>query len=813
MKTFYLNLFFLFIGSGIALAQDTAVQATVIGAVTDEQKKPLDYATVALFNQADSSLVKSAITDAYGKFQFLQIKPGNYYVKSSLMGYSTSKSDLFKIDAKNLHITLQDLRLNSGSKDLSEVKITSAKPLFERKTDKLVMNVENSSLMTGSNALEVLQKAPGVTVDQNDNISMQGKQGVMIQIDGKQTYMSNADVSNLLRSMQSSQIESIELITNPSAKYEASGNSGIINIKTRKSKNGGTNGSVSGTLGYGQNLNENASLNLNHRSEKVNLFGNYNFGGTKRNQDMTIDRISGQDGAAKTYFAQSSTDLRKNDSHNFKAGMDIFLNKNNTLGVLFSGYANTSDDLMDNNTWIGRSFSLLDSAVLAKNVIHSNYQNYAYNLNYKSVLDTSGQEITADLDYSRYHSGDDANYVNRFIYANGMELKPTSFLRNQSPSRINIKAVKIDYTLPLSKTLKLETGIKSSSVETDNNFIAEELKGSDWKNDPLRSNQFIYDENVNAAYFNLRKQFKSTSVQLGLRAEQTNSKGNSITENKITKRSYLDFFPSVFVNQTLTKDQTIGVSYSRRIDRPSYDALNPFIYYLDQYTYNQGNPFLNPQYTHNFEANYTLKRYSLSLNYSVVKDVITEVLLPNEEKKALFQTNANLAKNIVYGANLNVPISIFKWWQTNNNLNLFHLKFSTPDLAGKPLNTSKSSFVIKSQHTFIINPDLNAELSARYESPLEYGTLSIGERHGIDIGMSKSLMDKKINIKLALSDVFNTQVTRLGSTYPGLSYKLHQKNETRVARITFSYKFGKNELKPARKRATGVEEEKGRMKN
>jgi hypothetical protein len=525
MKAFYLNLFFLFIGLGIALAQDTEVQATVMGAVTDEQKKPLDYATVALFNQADSSLVKSAITDASGKFQFLQIKPGNYYVKSSLMGYSTSKSSLFKIDAKNVHITLQDLRLNSGSKDLSEVKITATKPLFERKPDKLIMNVENSSLMTGSNALEVLQKAPGITVDQNDNISMQGKQGVTIQIDGKQTYMSNADVSNLLRSMQSSQIESIELITNPSAKYEASGNSGIINIKTRKSKNGGTNGSLSGTLGYGQNLNENASLNLNHRSEKVNLFGNYNFGGTKRNQDMTIDRISGKEGAPKTYFAQSSTDLRKNNSHNFKAGMDIFLNKNNTLGVLFSGYANTSDDLMDNNTWIGRSFSQPDSAVLAKNVIHSNYQNYAYNLNYKSVLDTSGQEITADLDYSRYHSGDDANYVNRFIYADGAELKPASFLRNQSPSRINIKAVKVDYTLPLNKTLKLETGIKSSSVETDNNFIAEELKGSDWKNDPLRSNQFIYDENVNAAYFNLSKQFKSTSVQLGLRAEQTQFQG------------------------------------------------------------------------------------------------------------------------------------------------------------------------------------------------------------------------------------------------------------------------------------------------
>ena len=814
MKKFYFTALIILsiLSARIVQAQEKAIQGTINGTILDELQKPVDYATIGLFKTADSSLVKTTLTGEGGKFQFIAVKTGSYYLKVNRMGFATHKDKPFNISDNQLTIEFPKINLKSEGKTLKTVNITAVKPLIERKTDKLVMNVENSSVAIGSTALEVLQKAPGVTVDQNDKISMQGKQGVLILLDGKQTYMSSADVANLLRNMQSEQIESIELITNPSAKYDASGNSGIINIKTKKNKNGGTNGSVNAGMGYGKNLKSNAGINLNNRTEHVNVFGNYNYGNNKRDNHLGIDRIS--NGATDTYFMQLGDNVRQGRNNNFKAGVDVFLNKNNTIGLLVNGYLNRSSEDTDNATKIGSSYTKIDSSLVATNVISNRYTNMAYNLNYKSILDTAGQEISADLDYSRYNGDDGANYINNYMNATGGLTRPTNFIRNTTPTKIDIKAFKIDYSISLNKTMKLEAGVKSSWVKTDNNLRAEEKINNTWQNDIKRSNQFVYDENVNAAYANLNKQFKNTSVQLGLRMEQTSSVGNLITTNNVVDRNYLDFFPSVFINQTLTKNNQLGVSYSRRIDRPSYDALNPFIYYLDQYTYNKGNPFLNPQYTHNFELSYTfMQKYLLSLSYSRVNDVITDVILPDDSQKALYQTNANIAKNISYGANLNVPIKFAKWWEMNTNLNVFYLSFDAPDLAGSALKTGKTSFQFRAQNTFTIIKGLTAELMGNYESPLDYGTLSIEARYGIDMGITKSLLNKKASLKLALNDVFNTQETHLSSTYPGLSYSLYQKNETQVGRISFTYRFGKNEIKPARRRSTGTEAEQGRMKN
>jgi len=813
MKNLYKISFILsFFFTTTQLFAQTTAKPNISGVILDENNKPADYVTVVLFKAADSSIVKTAFTDPNGTFGFIVPGKGSYFYKASNMGYKTFKSKTITVAEDNQKIDFGTAQLVATAQNLKEVNVAATKPLIERKMDKIVMNVANSSIMTGSSALEVLQKAPGVTVDQNDKISMMGKQGVLIQLDGKQTYMSSADVANLLRNMQSSDIESIELITNPSSKYDASGNSGIINIKTKKNKNGGTNGSVNGSLGYGKNLRANAGINLNHRTQKLSLFGNYNYGKFERDNLIAIDRIS--NGTPDTYFMQVGESNRKQYNNNFKAGLDYFIDKKNTIGVLVNGYFNHGTEAAGNNTLIGPSFQKVDSTLISNSLQTNKYNNISYNLNYKSVLDTAGSEISADIDYSKYNGNDGSDYANDYLFANGNRIRPISYIRNSTPSIIDIKAFKIDYNVSLSKTVKLEAGVKSSWVKTDNDLQAEEFVNNNWQNDVRRSNQFVYDENVNAAYTNINKQFKNTSVQLGLRMEQTNSKGNLITTNTVVKRSYWDFFPTLFVQQNLSKNNQLGFSYSRRIDRPSYDALNPFIYYLDQYTYSKGNPFLNPQYTHNFELSYTLlQKYILSIGYSRVNDVIAEVILPDAANKALYQTNANIATNISYNANLNVPVQITKWWQTNNNLNVFYLSFEAPDLAGSALKTGKTSFQFKSQQTFTIVNGFTAELNGNYESPLDYGTLSLKARYSIDAGLSKTLFKKKASLKLALSDIFNMSENNLSSAYPGLTYTVHQKNETRVGRISFTYRFGKNEIKPARRRATGTEAEQGRMKN
>ena len=813
MNTFYkIALVITAVFSSASIFAQTTTKTNVTGTILDENKKPADFVTVVLLKAADSSVVKTALTDQNGSFGFTVSAKGDYFYKASNMGYKTIKSKVISILNENQKVDFGTAQLVSATQNLKEVTVAITKPLIERKMDKVVMNVSSSAVMTGSNALEVLQKAPGVSVDQNDNISMQGKQGVLIQLDGKQTYMSSADVANLLRNMQSSEIETIELITNPSSKYDASGNSGIINIKTKKSKSGGTNGSLNATAGYGKNFRGNAGLNLNHRTQKLNLFGNYNYGNTERQNLITIDRIS--NGTPDTYFMQAGESRRKQQNNNFKAGIDYFIDKKNTIGLLVNGYFNHGTEASMNNTLIGPSFQKVDSSLVSNSLQTNAYNNLSYNLNYKSVLDTAGSELSVDVDYSKYDGNDGSDYENDYRFANGNRIRPVIYTRNNTPSKIDIKAFKADYNVGLSKTVKLEAGVKSSWVKTDNDLQAEELVNNNWQNDVRRSNQFIYDENVNAAYTNINKQFKNTSIQLGLRVEQTNSKGNLVTTNTIVERSYWDFFPTLFVQQTLSKNNQLGFSYSRRIDRPSYDALNPFIYYLDQYTYNKGNPFLKPQYTNNVELSYTFKqKYMLSLGYSRTTDVITEVLLPDAAQKALYQTNENLAKNISYNANLNIPIQVAKWWQMNNNLNVFYLSFEAPDLAGTALKTGKTSFQFKSQQSFTIVSGLTAELNGSYESPLDYGTLRIKSRYSVDAGLSKSLMNKKASLKLALSDVFNTYKNDLSSGYPGLKYDVHQKNESQIARISFTYRFGKNEIKPARRRSTGTESEQGRMKN
>lgn len=258
----------------------------------------------------------------------------------------------------------------------------------------------------------------------------------------------------------------------------------------------------------------------------------------------------------------------------------------------------------------------------------------------------------------------------------------------------------------------------------------------------------------------------------------------------------------------------MGLTYSRRITRPAYDDLNPFEYFLDRYTYNQGNPFLNPEYTNTFEFSYTLfKKYNASLSYTKTTDVMTQVLLPNPAKSALYQTNANLAEQLSYALNISAPITYTKWWNSNTNLTVFNNRFKSPNLNGQVLDNGQTAFQVYHSENITLNSSSSVELSGNYQSKLIYGTFLVQPQYAIDFGLNKSLMAKKVNLKLAVNDIFNTRRGRISSAYPGLEYKLRQSFDSRTVRLTFSYKFGNNELKESRKRSTGLEAEAGRMKN
>ncbi|NVM64315.1 hypothetical protein FHW88_002604 [Mucilaginibacter sp. SG538B] len=812
MKAIIHNIFYTLllvaISCSVSFAQQAAPAAKVSGALLNEQGKPLDYATVSLLRASDSTVVKGALSNDAGVYVFDNIKAGNYIIKATVVGYQKAVSKSFTVPANTPHVTAPALNLHTGSTELKGVTITATKPLIERKIDRTVMNVENSVLAAGNTAMEILERAPGVTVDKDDNISLKGKQGVTVMINDKLTYLTAAQLATLLRSTDGNTIKSIEIITNPSAKYDAAGNSGIINIKLKKNTQSGTNGSITVGGAKSKYWRDNSSLNLNHKQGNLNVFTSLSRGDNKRGHDIGIDRIITDSLGNKTYFNQKSSLPSINHYNNYRLGADYDLTPKHTIGFVVSGYSNSEKDLNDNRTIIGKQFGVPDSSLRTTSDIRQTYKNFALNLNDRLKLDTNGQELSIDLDYSKFKNNSNAMYNTDYFLPDGSIQHEPQMLRNQTPSTISIYTGKADYTKPLTKTIKLEAGVKFSSVKTDNDLQAQIFSNGAYINDTTRTNRFIYTEKINAGYLNLNKQFKKFSVQLGLRAEQTRSTGNLIGSTPV-KRSYLNLFPSVFINQTINDKNEISFSYSRRIDRPGYDDLNPFVYYLDPYTYSQGNAFLNPQYTQNFELNYTYnKTINVSLGYSHTTDAITELILT--EGKRSFETHQNLQTQTGYNVNINTPFTITKWWEGNVNATAFYLGFKSDTLAGQKFNDGQWAFQGRTTQTFKF-AGYRFEVTGDYQSSLTYGIYKIRPRYSVDMGVSKSFMEKKFNIKASCDDIFNIRRNDLSSQVVNNNFVIKQKNDTRVMRLTFTYNFGNSSIK-MRQHRSGADDEKGRVK-
>jgi len=785
----------------------------ISGVVLDETKSPFPYTTVSLLNAKDSTVVKGTLTADNGSYVFNNIPEGHYLIAFYAIGYKKAIKGPYLIDKNKTHHQLESSQLLQDAKQLKGVEIVNKKPLIERQIDKTVINVENSAIATGNSALEILQKSPGVSVDKDGNISLRGKQGVNVMIDGKPTYLSADQLANLLRSTEGNALQSIELITNPSAKYDAAGNSGIINIRLKKNRSYGTNGSISAGAGYGRFYKANSGLTLNHREKKFNLFGDLNYGRDKRFGTTDIVRVNNTINN-KTYFDQRNYTTRERKNINYKGGMDYFFNDQHTLGLIVNGYTNNGRNEGDALTLIGSQPSKTDSSIVATNPYRSKYSSIAINLNYKGLLDTLGQEISFDLDHSQYRDNENSGFNNHYLDANGQTLKPDYLFRSTTPKETRIWAAKTDYSYPLRKDMKLELGLKSSFVKTDNNFVFENFTGDQWINDPGRSNHFLYDENINSAYLNLNRKLKSTTVQLGLRMEQTNSRGNSITENRIVNRHYLNLFPSIFINQEISNNHDMGLSYSRRIDRPDYESLNPFMSFVDLYSYRYGNPFLKPQYTNAFELSYSYKKsLNISAGYSHTTDVMSDILLTDTAKKTIFISKQNLSTQDYYNLNVSYPVQLTKWWISSNNLTAYYNRFSSEDILGVPYRSGRLAFNLNTNQSITLNETASVELSGYYQSKQIYGTLIIDHQYGIDLGLKKSFLSKKLDLKLAANDVFKLQKSRITSAIPSQQYLVNETWETRVFRLNCTYRFGSTAIKAARARSGGAESEGRRVKS
>src|SRR6266404_1639572 len=558
------------------------------GIVIDGNSKTIESSTITLLRSKDSSVIKMSAADKNGHFEFENIPEGKYLVSISVVGHKKGYSDIFEITADKNSVDLKTIELIPQAKDLTGVTVTSRKPLIEQKIDRTIVNVDAAVSNVGATALEVLEKSPGITVDKDGNISLKGKQGVQIYIDGRPSYLSGQDLLNLLKNMNANQLDQIEIMTNPPSKYDAAGNSGIINIKTKKNKQVGFNGST--TIGYSQGKywRTNESLNLNYRNGKFNAFTNYSYNKNYSYQLLSIHRTYRlPDKTIDALFDQVAFMPRNNSSNNLKAGLDYFVDKKTTIGFVASGFINPEHQFNYNTSYLKNSNNTIDSVVYSTSNTKDKWKNGSLNLNFRHQFDSTGREITADLDYSGYLSTNNQLFTNASFNPNGTKRGQTDLL-GDLPVNINIYSAKMDYTHPLKKNAKIEAGIKSSYVNTDNaanyfNFI-----GAGWQTDYNKTNRFQYNENINAGYINFSKQYKKLGVQAGLRFENTNYKGhqlgNTQKPDSAFSNNYNNLFPTVFLSYTASKKHQFGFNVGRRIDRPAYQDLNPFLFFLDNYT-------------------------------------------------------------------------------------------------------------------------------------------------------------------------------------------------------------------------------------
>ena len=804
----FITIFFLFTCSLGIYAQGNHSTVKISGSLTNDQNKPVDYASVSLLRVADSTIVKGALSSETGLYAFENIKPGNYIVKATSVGYNKALSKSFYVADGAGTIAVPVLQMHEGSHSLQAVTISASKPLIEHEDGRVVMNVANSILAAGNSAMDILERAPGVSIDKDDNISLKGKQGVTVMINDKLTYLSADQLATLLRSTDGNTIQSIEIMANPSAKYDAAGNSGIINIKLKHTKQSGTSGTVSIGGAKGAKFMDNSTISLNHKEGNLNVFGSFSHNDPIRVNDITIDRIINSSNGGLTYFDQQIQ--RQTNSHNniYRLGADYETSNSNTLGFSVSGYNNSSNGNINNDTQIQSIKGIPDSLVTTNSNAHSTYKNLAINLNDKLKIDTNGQELSADLDYVKYNNNAFTQYNNNFFFADGSPQHPTQVLTNLTPSDIDIRTAKIDYVKPFNKTLKLEAGFKYSNVKSDNNLQAQVLNNGSFINDTTQSNHFIYTEKITAGYVNLSKQWTGTSVQLGLRSEYTQSNGNLIGRSNVN-RHYLDFFPNVFINQALNSKNEISLSYSRRIDRPGYEDLNPFVYYLDPYTFRQGNAFLNPQYTNKYEADYIYnKTINVGLSYSHTSNVITDVVLTSGDKS--FATQRNFNSYNVYNVDLNTPYTITKWWSGDVDFNGFYQQYKADTVAGSNVSKSKAAFQAKATETFLFS-NFKAEVTGTYSSATVDGVAAVKPYYGVDAGISRSFDHKKLNMKLAVSDIFKTRKYNVSSQVLS-NFVYIQRSDTRVVRLTATYNFGNTKIK-TRQHKSGAEDEAERVKS
>jgi hypothetical protein len=796
MRKFFL-IFLIFCFALHSIAQSIKVNGNTVDSIT---KQPLPNATINISGINNFKL--SVISNKKGLFTALLPVSGYYFFEVMYVGYKKQQFDSVLLD--DVHTNIPAFFLSLENNYLQKVTVTSTKPFIVMGTNKITLNVSQSAVSAGSNAYEVILKAPGI-IEQNEKLNFKGK-SVNIYINGRPSQISGSDLKNMLTNMQASNIEKVEILPNPSAKYEAQGGS-VINIVLAKNKSYGTNYTLTTTLGTGKYVRGSTGIDFNSRNKKINLYGGYSY--TNNHQyftNVTTRTLSYANLYADEY------DLRKRNNNTYKLGLDYDFSKKSSIGFLLNGYKNFRGRTVANSSTLHYNNSNADSVATVNTVGKAIFSSPTVNVYYKTKFDSTDKELTINADYINYNKTWYDDFTNNYYDEKGQEYVQPNFLRDNSPANINVYAFSADYVQP-TKNGKWEAGIKTTISNTDNNVQWENKTTQNWDIDNGKTNHFIFKENVNAAYLNYNRTIKKWGIEAGLRMEQTNTNGNSITANQVNKNNYTSWFPNVGVEFTKNKNNVVGFAYRKSIERFGFDYVNPFIVYQSQYAYSQGNPLIQPQINHAFEMSYVYKQlYSFSLSYVHGVKSLGELYLqaPNN---VTISSYGNFNSNDIFYFSAYGSKKVLKKWTIT----------LVPVVGYIALNNASNGIAqgyvkkilltqLNWQNSISFKKGLTAELNFNYVSPYQYGSYTTKLFFNSSFGLSKPIFKNKVTARLSVSDIFNTVNSNKVLDYDGIKSTVNYKAETRFINLTLKYKFGNKNVRAKARNQSKINDIQNRIK-
>ncbi|HEY0677246.1 MAG TPA: outer membrane beta-barrel protein [Chitinophagaceae bacterium] len=793
LKNVFILLFL--IAGYISSAQPIAgreIKVTVQSAV----KTAIPLATVSLL-KSDTSLLRTNITDSTGTAIFSDLPPGSYIVRITRVDHQEQYTSLIDLRQETSYTANVILQQKTGF--LEGVTVTARKSFIQILPDKTVVNVEAGITNAGATVMEVLERSPGVTVDRDGNISLKGKPGAQVMLDGKLTQLSGTDLQNMLNGMSASQVETIELMDNPSAKFDAAGNAGIINIKTKKNRQRGFNGSASVAYGQGIYPKNNNNVQFNFRTGSINFFFNYSLNASQYLLDLYALRTY-YDAAGKpeSLLEQPYFTKGRNTTHNLKTGVDYFVNNKTTVGIAFTGmYLNRHSTGKSTALWMSPSGEQ-DSTIYTNSSSNTRLKQGGINFNARHVFDAT-RELTADIDLIRYDIRTGQFFENKLDVPGSI----AEASQGEIPSGLKIFSAKADYSQRFGSLL-WETGLKTSRVSTDNDakYYYRENTGM-WQQDLGKSNHFLYTENIHAAYTNFSKQSGRWNLQTGLRYEFTgykgNQLGNAVVKDSSFNRNYGSLFPTAFITWQADSLNSFTFRAGRRIDRPGFQKLNPFVFIVNKYTFQQGNPYFRPQYTWNLELSHIYKEvFSTTLSYNLIRDYFSQVFLSDTATGRIIYTEGNVGKMQNFGLTMSAQLSPAKWWSLSAQATLNHKIIE--GVLWDQYKASITQLNLSMNNQFRFKKGWSAEISGFYLTKNQNDLQEVLDPTGqLAFGLSKQVLKNMGTVRFTFRDILYTQVMAGWTYFESVVEYFKLMRDTRVATISFTYRFGKAMKQQARR--------------